>query len=453
MNGRDRSGLAGLRRYLRMAWPVIAVALALRLLLAVTVPVSLVHDHVAYHGYAMRLLDTGELTTPDGRPTAYRPIGYPGFVAAVYAVAGPSPRAVRLAQALLSAAFLLPMGWAAFRLHSLSASRLLLWIGALYPSEALGVLGMMSEPLFLALLGGVIAALLPWLRGEQSALAARAFWLRLVIAGLLGGMLGLVKAYGLAFAPLLLGAAALRRSFWRGRTLAGAAAAVALSLLVVSPWLLRNERVVGAPVISTNGGATLWVGNHPGATGGYRWQEPPVPLPRGELARDRALRYETLRALRQDPLAALRRVPVKWAYLVRSESGHLAALAMLGDESVGYRAALGRVHPVALYGVWFAHVIVFGLAWWGWCFGPRGRWRIWTAALVAFQFAVTAVFHGEARFAMTFYPAVLLAAALGLAGPRLPWFNSPRTLRLFWMGGMGFLVLVWLYELQLYVRL
>ncbi len=55
---------------------------------------------------------------------------------------------------------------------------------------------------------------------------------------------------------------------WRGRAavwLALAAGALALGL---SPWLIRNERLLGRALITTTAGENFWRGNHQGATGG-----------------------------------------------------------------------------------------------------------------------------------------------------------------------------------------
>jgi 4-amino-4-deoxy-L-arabinose transferase-like glycosyltransferase len=37
-------------------------------------------------------------------------------------------------------------------------------------------------------------------------------------------------------------------------------------MLVVSPWLIRNDTTFGKPVLSTNGGRNLWLGNNPKST-------------------------------------------------------------------------------------------------------------------------------------------------------------------------------------------
>jgi hypothetical protein len=44
-------------------------------------------------------------------------------------------------------------------------------------------------------------------------------------------------------------------------------------LSVIAPWMARNDRVLGKPVLSTNGGIVLFIGNNPYATGEQIWDE------------------------------------------------------------------------------------------------------------------------------------------------------------------------------------
>jgi hypothetical protein len=78
--------------------------------------------------------------------------------------------------------------------------------------------------------------------------------------------------------------------------------------VLLAPWLWRNAKVVGAPVLNTNGGFNLYLGNNPRATGdfmsiretplGDRWQEIRAT---GELKASLALRTEALEWIRRAP--------------------------------------------------------------------------------------------------------------------------------------------------------
>jgi hypothetical protein len=88
----------------RRAIVVIAlVALVLRLAFVIARDRPPVSDEIDYHRLAWTLTTTGRYSD-EGVPTAYRSIGYPAFVAAIYSVAGPRPEAVHAVQAVLDAA-------------------------------------------------------------------------------------------------------------------------------------------------------------------------------------------------------------------------------------------------------------------------------------------------------------------------------------------------------------
>jgi len=68
---------------------------------------------------------------------------------------------------------------------------------------------------------------------------------------------------------VLFAATVIRGSDWRhaGKVLL---TSVVLAAALVAPWSVRNTNAFGQfVVISTNGGAVLWMGNNPASTGGY----------------------------------------------------------------------------------------------------------------------------------------------------------------------------------------
>lgn len=66
------------------------------------------------------------------------------------------------------------------------------------------------------------------------------------------------------FVPLALAWVALapRQIAWRERTLRSGVVAAPLVMLL-GVWMVRNHHVVGAPVLTTEAGLSLWVANHP----------------------------------------------------------------------------------------------------------------------------------------------------------------------------------------------
>lgn len=55
----------------------------------------------------------------------------------------------------------------------------------------------------------------------------------------------------------------------QARTLAARRSCAMVACLVTMPWLVRNDHVLGAPVLNTNGGFNLYIGNNPTATGEF----------------------------------------------------------------------------------------------------------------------------------------------------------------------------------------
>ncbi len=58
----------------------------------------------------------------------------------------------------------------------------------------------------------------------------------------------------------------MRRSEWPA--FLGVCVALLCGLLIASPWLIRNQLLLGSATVSTSSGVVLWIGNNPIATGG-----------------------------------------------------------------------------------------------------------------------------------------------------------------------------------------
>ena len=210
----------------RRAIVAIAVlALVLRLAFIAARERPLFSDEIDYDRLGWTLAFTGRYTD-DGVPTAYRPVGYPALVAAVYSVAGHRPEAVLILQAFVDAAstvllFILAGGG---RLGFVAAG---LW--AAFPLAILYTDLLMPETAFTAIL---LAA---------ACLTRRAFpstALRALTLGALVGTAALMRP-----AALLL-IAALPLAFRAERMrITRAWIALAGVLLVVGPWLVRNSIV------------------------------------------------------------------------------------------------------------------------------------------------------------------------------------------------------------------
>jgi hypothetical protein len=234
---------------------VLALALGLRLLVALAhLDAPLSFDPADYDRHARSLVD--HLNYPSAYaagpgPTAFRPPGYPMFLAGVYAVTGGGPGAGRVAQALLGTVIVALIGLIALQLWGMRAKVVASGIAAVYPPLVLVGATLLSEPLFVVLLLGATAAALAHRRAGRGVRWALA-------AGVLAGLAWLTRSLALlAFLPLawLLWDG---RPRWSRAALAAPATFLAAAALVVAPWTARNLAVLDAFIpVSDQAGYTL----------------------------------------------------------------------------------------------------------------------------------------------------------------------------------------------------
>jgi 4-amino-4-deoxy-L-arabinose transferase-like glycosyltransferase len=205
----------------------------------------------AGHGFAR--IGSG----PSGQ-TAFRPPGYPYFLAGVYALSGVERakpetryRAGRVANALVGTAIVALIGVLSIQLFGRRVALAAMALGAVYLPLILVGGTLMSEPLFTALLLGALVAAIHHRRS-----AHRYRWA--VVAGVLGGLAILTRANAaILLAPLAIAVWGARPR-WSWRAVAPPAALVAVALATVSPWTIRNAVVFHSFVpVSTQLGTAL----------------------------------------------------------------------------------------------------------------------------------------------------------------------------------------------------
>lgn len=277
---------------------IVGLAMAIRLVWLAVCPNEPVSDQVVYDFSARAIAEGKGYVDVDGDPANYWPVGYAAVLGAVYWLLGTHYWAGYLLNVIMwgGAAYF------AFRiagfLYGMRAGVVAGLVFALYPGFVLQATLLASETPFI--LGSLI-----YIYGLlRTANRAGPFILSALALGVLLGALVYVRPPALLLAALPFVLLLFRRAqFVRAVAFAGSVSIAMLLTLV--PWGARNQAHFDRfELISTNGGPNLWMGNHPGADGGY------VPLPKdvehlslGE--RDRVLRERAVHFIRSEPLQYL----------------------------------------------------------------------------------------------------------------------------------------------------
>jgi len=240
-------------------WLVIigALGLGLRITLALTIKPVLASDSLEYHQYAQNLVQEhryyivyqGKQAPIRGAVYhSFRPPGYPFLVAGIYWLVGINPRAVWIFQAFMdfiTGIFIFLIA----RNHLTPKQALLAFAGA--QTHFLYVPMILSETLFLFLFCFSL-----WIISS----ARRDKWLWIVLNSLAWGWLILTKPEKVIFLPLFFG-----YLIWKNYSksaLLKALAGIAITGIVIAPWLWREKQVHGQWVwISSRGGRTFFEGN------------------------------------------------------------------------------------------------------------------------------------------------------------------------------------------------
>ncbi len=174
-----------------------------------------------------------------------------------------------------------------------------------------------------------------------------------------------------------------------------AGAFVAAAALTLSPWILRNALVLGAPVLTTQGGITLYSSYRPpdGKILGVLVQDDEVrsAQARGEVEADRQLTATAFRLAVSRPAETLRLALLKVAFFWVPIDWEV-------------RQPPGRLDPVFLFALPFAV--------WG---AVRERRLLLPCCILAGVTVFSAAVYGSPRLRLPYEPLVALLAAVPLA--------------------------------------
>jgi 4-amino-4-deoxy-L-arabinose transferase-like glycosyltransferase len=378
-------------------------------------------DEADYQTIATHLADGKGFAAVEETPTARRPPAYPVFLSLVYRVTGADRAAGRIAQIILGVLVV----WLTVRVASAwfgeGAAAWAGWFAALNPFLVFLSGYLLSENLYLVFLLGALAV------APTATILARASMVRAAVAGVLLGLATLTRPSGLPMLEWILLATLLFASApWRGR-LARLAVAGAIFALVLAPWLVRNARVTGAPVLTTHGGITFYQGNNEKVATTPQWHGGAAPLealpgydrlsPMTELERDREAWKLGKTYLRSHPGQAFHLIAWKLVRCWRLKSD----MGLSGIRSGWWfnnRSALGKVAAQLDVGMVYAIValplFLAGL------YLTRERWRglLFGYGVVLVHTAIAVVFFGSLRTRIPIEPVICAFAAAAITSLR-----------------------------------
>jgi 4-amino-4-deoxy-L-arabinose transferase-like glycosyltransferase len=389
----------------------VLVGLALRLAFALLYWTGqpLTHDEREYLALARSVARGDGFRYPADEPlpgTAQRfgrAPGYPAFLAALHVTTPVEhvPKRVQIAQALIGALAIWLMASIATRAAGPRAGLAAAAIASVYPPLIWLPAYAWSETLYSCVALAAARALMS--EGHRSS----------VLGGILIGLAILIRPAMVFFVPLAIAWMLSRRKS------ADAAVFVAIAVLSIAPWTIRNYRVYGRwIVVASEGGVTFWTGNHPLARGDGDLAANPE-LKRADLAFRQAHSELTPEQLEpvyyRDALGWIRAHPVQWMALVARKAFY--TVVPVGPSytlhSAKYLAAsvasYGALSIAALAGAWrwVTRRKTAGSA------GPIPLWLMAAATIMA-----GLVFFPQERFRLPVIdPALIVTAAL-IAGLR-----------------------------------
>jgi 4-amino-4-deoxy-L-arabinose transferase-like glycosyltransferase len=263
--GDAAAGASRPRRRVQWWWAlgavlVLAAAFAIRVAYVDATPnMKLVADARDYDGHAVSIArGKGYSKSYALRPTAFRPPGFTYLLGGVYHLAGvehaATPQRVivaRRTQVVIGTVLVAMIGLLAAQLWGPVVALVAMALAAVYVPLVTMSGTVMSEPLFAVFMLGCLSAAIMYRRSAHR-------WRWALLAGALAGLSILTRANAMILLLPLALVAWDRRPRWSLRALGPPVALVAVAVLVVSPWTIRNAQTLHAFVpVSTQLGSAL----------------------------------------------------------------------------------------------------------------------------------------------------------------------------------------------------
>lgn len=261
-------------------------------------------DEQEYHTIASHVVELGRYSLDGETPTAYRPPGYPLFQT-VFIMPGGGVALLRFLNFMLLAATI----GLVYRLGLRHASPAFAALACLW-FLAYPVLLYTAGTLYPQTFGAFLYVLFLWLLFKDEQLPAA----RAMVAGLVLGVLVLAIPTFLVIGGLTAAFIMVQR-----RSLLGPALIMSAMVLVMAPWIIRNQQAFGTFIpVSTNSGINLLLGNHENTRANSGVNVDLGELVQAsshmdELEQDAFFKAEAKRFISEDPARAMRLYVAKFA--------------------------------------------------------------------------------------------------------------------------------------------
>jgi len=301
---------------------------------------------------------------------------------------------------------------------------------AVFPSEVYAASTTLSEVSFSFLLAGTLYAFMVWTRDSPRPSA----WCWLVL-GLMLGAATLVRGIALPFLAVFVAVWLLAAGRTRETLKRALLTAVGLTL-VVAPWAIRNQLVMGGPIpLSTDGAYVFFNAHSPLADGTQSFATNALrehtfseyrDLPRAEkeVAMSKAQMRYAVRYMLTHPLQELSLVPKRLYHLYRDDHWAFLWLGKVHRDPVSSkrrREAMSErweARWTAIADVYFFAILALATLGFVMALAPSRRRGVVVPLSVAYFNVVHVIlFCGAPRFHSPFVPLLSILAALAIVAP------------------------------------
>jgi 4-amino-4-deoxy-L-arabinose transferase-like glycosyltransferase len=375
-----------------------------------------------------------------GEPTAYRDMLVPYLTAAVMGIFGDF-RAMFYVQVIFSLLTGLLLYLVAAKRFTEGIAYGVLTVWMLYPAAAIFSALLLTETMFL-----FFWVLAIWLHDR---LDEHGYTIRdSLILGVVLGLLCLTRATG----TILVATVFIYVFLIRYETpLVDRARAVSFvligALVIMLPWMIRNQIVMERFWLNTNGGINVLIGNNPYANGGYLFDERVEAMIPREATTEAARDVAASQAGKEYAQGHLRRTVEMWstkfAYLWSTDMAMLAHYAPVrGSESLADTLHMQPLGALVLTAIPFAILVILGLC--GFYLVKKFPARGFFILQLALGAVAAFISYGLPRYHYPLMPAVILGAAAYVENQ--PWEKAPQWRRLLLLLAIGVFMGVWTFE-------